>query len=101
VHLSIKNDEAHRLATELARLTGQTLTAAVTTALRERLDRERRRRDPGKVAKRLMAIGRRYAALPDADTRDPDEILGYDENGLPTLGGMADDRETPGDPADR
>ncbi len=61
-HLSIKNDEAHRLATELAGLTGESLTAAVTLALRERLAREQRRRRPDEIA----------------DTgRSLDEILGY------------------------
>jgi antitoxin VapB len=84
MHLNIKNDEAHRLATELARLTGESLTSAVTLALRERLARERRRRTRGPVAERLMKIGRRYAMLPDAGTQTQDEILGYDENGLPT-----------------
>lgn len=83
MHLNIKNDEAHRLATELARLTGENLTAAVTSALRERLARERRRRNADDVAARLMKIGSRYASLPDSE-RSPDEILGYDENGLPT-----------------
>ena len=43
MHLNIKNDEAHKLATELAQLTGENLTSAVTLALRERLARERRR----------------------------------------------------------
>ncbi|HYE50415.1 MAG TPA: type II toxin-antitoxin system VapB family antitoxin [Azospirillaceae bacterium] len=86
MHLNIKNDEAHRLASELASLTGESLTAAVTSALRERLERERRRR--GGVAARLLEIGARYAALPDAGTpgagpRMPEEILGYDEDGLP------------------
>ena len=42
MHLNIKNDEAHKLATELAQLTGENLTSAVTLALRERLARERR-----------------------------------------------------------
>lgn len=83
MHLNIKNDEAHELATELARLTGETLTSAVTLALRERLARERRRRNPEIMAARLMKIGNRYAALPDSG-RSPDEILGYDEHGLPT-----------------
>jgi antitoxin VapB len=45
MHLNIKNDEAHWLATELAQLTGESLTLAVTLALRERLARERRRRN--------------------------------------------------------
>jgi antitoxin VapB len=80
MHLSIKNDEAHKLATELARLTGENLTSAVTVALRERLARERRRRNTDAVVARLMRIGSHYAALPDTG-RSPDEILGYDEHG--------------------
>ena len=84
MHLNIKNDEAHKLATELAQLTERrTLTSAVTLALRERLARERRRRNTDNVAARLMKIGSRYAALPDSG-RSPEEILGYDEHGLPT-----------------
>ncbi len=75
-HLSIKSDEAHRLATELAGLTGESLTAAVTMALRERLAREHRRRRPDEIAARLMQIGSQYAALPDTG-RSLDEILGY------------------------
>jgi antitoxin VapB len=73
MHLSIKNGEAHKLATELANLTGESLTAAVTLALRERLARERRRRRPDRIAARLMRIGSRYAALADTG-RSPDEI---------------------------
>jgi antitoxin VapB len=83
MHLHIKNDEAHKLATELARLTGESLTKAVTMALRERLVRERRRRHTDDIATRLMKIGNRYAALPDTG-RKADEILGHDEHGLPT-----------------
>ena len=77
MHLNIKNGEAHRLATELARLTGENLTCVVILALRERLARERRRRNTDVVATRLMKIGERYAALPDT-VRTPDEILDYD-----------------------
>jgi antitoxin VapB len=83
MHLSIKNDEAHELATELARLTGENLTSAVILALRERLARERRRRNTDEVTSRLMKIGKRYAALPETG-RSPDQILDYDERGLPT-----------------
>ncbi len=82
MHLNIKNDEAHQLATELAKLTGENLTSAVTSALRERLARERRRRRSDNVAAKLMKIGNRFAALPDTG-RSPDEILGYDDYGLP------------------
>lgn len=78
MHLDITNDEANQLATELARLTGETLTRAVTEALRERLARERRRGRTDDIALQLMKIGKRYAALPDTG-RSPDEILGYDE----------------------
>jgi antitoxin VapB len=81
MHLNIKNDEAHKLASELADLTGESLTTAVTLALRERLARECRR--PDRIAARLMKIGSRYAALADTG-RSPEEILGYDEHGLPT-----------------
>jgi antitoxin VapB len=83
MHLNIKNDEAHELATELARLTGENLTSAVTQALRERLARERRRRNTENVAAKLMRIGNQYAVLPDSG-RSPEEILGYDKDGLPT-----------------
>lgn len=82
-HLSIKNEEAHKLAAELAKLTGESLTLAVTLALLERLARERRRRQTDRIAARLMEIGNRFAALAGTG-RNPDEILGYDEHGLPT-----------------
>jgi antitoxin VapB len=83
MHLNIKNDEAHKLATELAEMTGESLTAAVTLALRERLARERRRRRTDSTVARLMKIGSRFASQADTG-RSPDEILGYDEQGLPT-----------------
>jgi len=85
MHLNIKNHEAHRLAAELADLTGDSLTAAVTTALRAQLAREKRLRASGPVAERLMDIGRRYAALadPDPGPPTPEDIIGYDETGLP------------------
>ena len=78
MHLNFKNDEAHKLATELAEMTGETLTAAVTLALRERLVRERRRLQTDSTVARLMKIGSQYAALADTG-RSPDEILGHDE----------------------
>ena len=65
MHLNIKNDEAHELAAELAKLTGESLTSAVTLALRERLARERRRRRTDHIAARLMKIGSQFAALAD------------------------------------
>ncbi|GMV43341.1 MAG: antitoxin VapB [Myxococcales bacterium] len=82
--LSIKNDEADKLARELAALTGESLTEAVVLSLRERLARKRAQRDNRPLAERLMEIGRQCASLPLLDDRAPDEILGYDESGLPT-----------------
>ena len=61
--LNIKNDEACRLAGELAQLTGETMTGAITVALRERLERERRRRGADALARELHAIGQRCASL--------------------------------------
>ncbi len=83
MHLNIKSDEAHRLASELAGMTGESLTAVVTSALRERLERERRGRGRGGAAEALLALGGRFSSLPDRDARSADEILGYDEHGLP------------------
>ena len=82
--LSIKNEEADRMARELTELTGETLTEAVVVSLRERLERKRAQKDNRPLSERIMEIGRRCARRPRLDSRTPDEILGYDENGLPT-----------------
>jgi antitoxin VapB len=82
--LSIKDPTADQLARALAQRTGETLTAAVITALRERLEREQRKDQTGEsLAEDVMEIGRHCASLPLLDPRQPDEILGYDGNGLP------------------
>lgn len=81
--LNIRNPEAEQLAAELARITGETKTAAVARALRDQLARVRRERSGVGLADRLVAIGRECAALPVLDDRTPEEILGYDEHGLP------------------
>jgi antitoxin VapB len=80
--VSIKNEKTERLARELAKRTGVSITEAITTA-REQLAREEGKRRAPRVRDELLAIGRRCAALPDLDTRSPEEILGYDEIGLP------------------
>lgn len=81
--LNIKNEETHRLVQELATLTGESMTAAVTEAVRERLDRVRRERGAG-LADRLLGIGRDCAAHLKEPFRSVDhgELL-YDERGLP------------------
>jgi antitoxin VapB len=81
--LNIKHPEADRLARALARATGESLTEAVLTAIKERLQRETGRGDADAVRKNIRAIQQRYAAKPLADPRTADEIIGYDEHGLP------------------
>jgi antitoxin VapB len=82
MNLNIKNAEAHAMAVELARLTGESMTKAVSRAIRERLERERRRRDRETLARELLAIGRRCAAHGRRDTRSHGEFL-YNDRGLP------------------
>jgi antitoxin VapB len=81
--LSLKDPEADRLAREVAARTGETLTAAVIVALKERLARLKGRRRRRPLREELREIGRRCASLPTLDTRSEEEILGYDERGLP------------------
>ena len=82
--LNIKNDETCQLAGELARLTGETMTGAITIALRERLDRERRLRGAPQRLREMRTIAERCARLlglgPSA-IEHGDEL--YDERGLP------------------
>lgn len=80
--LSIKSEEADRLARELAAETGETLTEAVETALRERLDREHAKH-AASMRTRLARLAADAAALPVVDDRTPEEIIGYDDAGLP------------------
>ena len=81
--LNLRNREAEKLAETLAKLTGETKTEAVTKALRDRLARVRRERSRRRLADELDNIARHCAALPVRDPRPADEIIGYDERGLP------------------
>ena len=83
--LSLKNPETDALARQVAKLTGETRTQAVQRALSERLRREliRRGQEPLDRAK-IDALVERFSELPILDNRSADEILGYDENGLPS-----------------
>ncbi len=82
--LNIKNVETNRLIRELADLTGESMTGAVTEAVRERLERIRRTEDRPGMAERIHAIAADMRArLPDDFfDSDHDELL-YDEDGLP------------------
>ena len=79
--LSIKSEEADRLARQLAAETGESLTDAVTEALRARLHEVRRPRRH--LARRLLAISEGARHLPRLDERTDDQIIGYDDHGLP------------------
>ena len=81
--LNIKHEEAHKLAAQLAKLTGENMTQAVTNAIRERLDRARNHRGSG-LADRLTQIGKDCAAHLKEPFRSADygDLL-YDEKGLP------------------
>lgn len=81
--LNIRNAEAERLAARLAKLTGETKTDAVTKALRDRLDRVSRGRQGRRLADELDEIAVHCARRRVRDTRPADEILGYDDSGLP------------------
>lgn len=81
--LSVKDPEADRLAREVASRTGETLTTAVVVALRERLARLRGKTRRRRLREDLREIARRCTELPTLDDRPADDILGYDERGLP------------------
>jgi antitoxin VapB len=82
--LNIKHAEADRLARELSAATGETLTDAVVAALRERLQRQQQRRPVPSTAKEILSEAQvRLSRLPVQDRRSADEILGYDDRGLP------------------
>ena len=81
--LSIKNDATERLARKVAAATGESLTAAIQKALEERLDRLKQQRKGQILSRQLEEILRRVDKLPILDSRTADEILGYDEHGLP------------------
>jgi len=80
--LNIKDPEAHELARALAKETGETMTRAVTEALRERLARVRRRERPEARAQELVAIGRRCAKALKGNVVDHGKLL-YDGRGIP------------------
>lgn len=81
--LNIKNEEAHRLAQELAKITGESMTVAVSEAIRERLERVRGNSGED-LAERILKIGRECAAhlKEPYKSMDIDELL-YDKKGMP------------------
>lgn len=82
--LNIKDPTADRLVRELAATTGESITTAVTVAVRERLERLRGMAPAEARLQAILRISERAAARPVIDDRTDEEILGYDEDGLPT-----------------
>ena len=83
--ISIKSPEADSLARRLAATTGESITVAITIAMRERLAREeRKQQNIQALLDDVRAITHHCASLPVLDTRSEDEIMGWDENGLPS-----------------
>ncbi len=81
--LSIKNDAAERLARQVASETGESLTEAIQKALEERWERLQARRRSRLLTDQIEDLLHRVDSLPTIDFRSEDEILGYDEHGIP------------------
>ncbi len=81
--ISIKSLETEKLAREIAEKTGESLTGAIQKALEERLEKLKRQRRNQVLATQIDDILRRVDEMPILDSRTADEILDYDEHGLP------------------
>jgi antitoxin VapB len=81
--LNLKNEETHKLAHDLATLTGESMSTAVTIAVRERLERIRREREEDEFVAKVLAIGRDCSKHLKKSRHliTTDDL--YDENGLP------------------
>lgn len=81
--LSIKNEATERLARQVADETGESITEAIQRSLEERWERLKTRRRGRVLTRQIEDLLRRVDALPTLDPRSPDEILGYDDHGMP------------------
>jgi antitoxin VapB len=82
MQLNIKSEEAYRLASRLAELTGESLTTVVTKALKAELERQQRARDVEEKVERMLALGREIRAHLRIPITSDHSCL-YDENGFP------------------
>jgi antitoxin VapB len=80
--LSIKNDEVEQLVRKIAAETGEGITETIRTALEEHLEKIRRAKRGPRLFDEIRSISKRCSALPTLDTREADEILGYDDRGV-------------------
>ena len=82
--ISIRNPLAEKLARKVAEESGESITQAIIHSLEERLERLKGRRKTHSIEEEILRISSRCSSLPDLDGRSPQEILGYDERGLPS-----------------
>ncbi len=84
--LSIKNPDVERMARELSRRRGVSVTEAIRQSLEREVERERRipRHAPSERLRKMMEISERASRIPRISDMSDDEILGYDEFGAPT-----------------
>ena len=83
VALNIKDEQTDRLARELAAATGESITVAARRAIEERLARVRARNRAVPAAEEMEEVIARGRARTVLDDRTPEQILGYDSDGLP------------------
>lgn len=81
--LSIKNAEVEGMVREIAARRGVGMTEALRQVLAEEVERQQAAAE-AEVEAKVREIARRIAAMPDVSTLTDDEILGYDENGVPS-----------------
>ena len=81
--MSIKNSEVETLARKVAAETGESLTEAIQRALEERWQKLQGKRRSRALHLQIDDLLRRVDSLPTIDSRPEDEILGYDQHGLP------------------
>jgi antitoxin VapB len=81
--LNIKDERTYRLVRRLAALTGENMTEAVRNAVRDRLKRQEVNRAGRPLDARLREIAHHCASLPIRRRRAEDDILGYNERGMP------------------
>lgn len=81
--LTIKDPVTEKLARDLARRTGEDITTAIRRALEERLYQMSSHPKQRLQLDSLVEIRRRWAAMPKADSSSADEVIDYDQNGLP------------------
>ena len=81
--LNIKDPNTHALAKRLANLTGESLTQAIKRAIQQRLAQVEKTQGTTRLADELDHIALHCAGLPRRDRRGAEEVIGYDERGLP------------------